>query len=63
MGALPFVMVSVEVDQRQIARAVLAGADEYVLKPFDGPMPIGPLITAVDSLLDTLVRSTGPVGR
>ncbi len=40
---LPIVMVSAEVDQRQISRAVLAGADEYVMKPFDGPMLIGKL--------------------
>ena len=40
---LPIVMVSAEVDQKQIARAVLAGADEYVMKPFDGPMLIGKL--------------------
>lgn len=32
---LPIMMVSAEVDQRQIARAVMAGADEYVMKPFD----------------------------
>lgn len=32
---LPVMMVSAEVDQRQIARAVMAGADEYVMKPFD----------------------------
>jgi two-component system, chemotaxis family, chemotaxis protein CheY len=32
---LPIVMVSAEVDQKQIARAVMAGADEYVMKPFD----------------------------
>ena len=40
---LPIVMVSAEVDQKQIARAVFAGADEYVMKPFDGPMLIGKL--------------------
>ena len=42
-ASLPIVMVSAEVDQKQIARAVLAGADEYVMKPFDGPMLIGKL--------------------
>ncbi len=40
---LPIVMVSAEVDQKQIARAVMAGADEYVMKPFDGPMLISKL--------------------
>ena len=42
-ATLPIVMVSAEVDQKRIARAVLAGADEYVMKPFDGPMLIGKL--------------------
>ncbi len=34
-SVLPILMVSSEVDQRQISRAMLAGADEYVMKPFD----------------------------
>lgn len=34
-ASLPIMMVSAEVDQRQIARALMAGADEYVMKPFD----------------------------
>jgi two-component system chemotaxis response regulator CheY len=28
-------MVSAEIDRRMIARALMAGADEYVMKPFD----------------------------
>lgn len=40
---VPIVMVSAEVDQKEIARAVLAGADDYVMKPFDGPMLVGKL--------------------
>lgn len=43
---LPIVMVSAEVDQKKIARAVLAGADEYVMKPFDRET----LITKIQSL-------------
>ena len=38
---LPIVMISAEVDQRQIALAVMAGADEYVMKPFDSATLIG----------------------
>jgi two-component system chemotaxis response regulator CheY len=34
-ASLPIVMVSAEIDQRQIARALMAGADEYIMKPFD----------------------------
>ena len=34
-ASLPIIMVSAELDQRQIARALMAGADEYVMKPFD----------------------------
>ena len=34
-STLPIMMVSAEVDQRQIARALMAGVDEYVMKPFD----------------------------
>jgi len=34
-AALPVVMVSAEIDRRMIARALMAGADEYVMKPFD----------------------------
>ena len=40
---LPIMMVSAEVDQRQIARAVMAGADEYVMKPFDSATLLGKL--------------------
>lgn len=40
---LPIMMVSAEVDQRQIARAVMAGADEYVMKPFDAETLLGKL--------------------
>jgi two-component system, chemotaxis family, chemotaxis protein CheY len=40
---LPIMMVSAEVDQKQIARAVMAGADEYVMKPFDSATLIGKL--------------------
>ena len=40
---VPIVMVSAEVDQKEIARAVLAGADDYVMRPFDGPMLVGKL--------------------
>ena len=40
---LPIMMVSAEVDQRQIARAVMAGADEYVMKPFDSQTLLGKL--------------------
>jgi two-component system chemotaxis response regulator CheY len=32
---LPIMMVTAEIDQRQMARALMAGADEYVMKPFD----------------------------
>ena len=50
---LPIVMVSAEVDQKQIARAVLAGADEYVMKPFDGAMLIGKLrLLGIDLPID-----------
>ncbi len=45
-STLPIMMVSAEVDQKQIARAVMAGADEYVMKPFDSDM----LITKLQSL-------------
>jgi two-component system chemotaxis response regulator CheY len=34
-AALPVVMVSAEIDRRMIARALMASADEYVMKPFD----------------------------
>lgn len=40
---LPIMMVSAEVDQHQIARAVMAGADEYVMKPFDQETLLGKL--------------------
>ena len=40
---LPIVMVSSEVDHRQIARALMAGADEYVMKPFDFATILGKL--------------------
>jgi two-component system, chemotaxis family, chemotaxis protein CheY len=40
---LPIMMVSAEVDQKQIARAVMAGADEYVMKPFDSETLIAKL--------------------
>jgi two-component system, chemotaxis family, chemotaxis protein CheY len=40
---LPIMMVSAEVDQKQIARAVMAGADEYVMKPFDSDTLIAKL--------------------
>lgn len=33
-NALPLVMVTTENDQRRVARALEAGADEYVVKPF-----------------------------
>jgi two-component system, chemotaxis family, chemotaxis protein CheY len=42
---LPVMMVSAEVDQRQIARAIMAGADEYVMKPFDTETLLGKLET------------------
>lgn len=42
-AVLPIIMVSAEVDQKQISRAVMAGADEYVMKPFDRATLIGKL--------------------
>ncbi len=37
-AALPILMISSESDPRKIARALIAGADEYLVKPIDTGM-------------------------
>jgi two-component system chemotaxis response regulator CheY len=39
----PMVMVTSESDPKQIARALIAGADEYLIKPIDTEMILGKL--------------------
>ncbi|MCP4959067.1 MAG: response regulator, partial [Actinomycetia bacterium] len=35
---IPFLMISSEADPRRVARAILAGVDEYLFKPVDKTM-------------------------
>lgn len=37
-NAVPFLMISSEADPRRVARAILAGVDEYLFKPVDRKM-------------------------
>jgi two-component system chemotaxis response regulator CheY len=40
---MPMVMVTSESDPKQIARALMAGADEYLIKPIDTQMLVAKL--------------------
>jgi two-component system, chemotaxis family, chemotaxis protein CheY len=51
-ASLPLMMVTAEIDQTRMARALMAGADEYVMKPFDAQ-----IITDKLSLLGCLPES------
>jgi two-component system chemotaxis response regulator CheY len=37
-GKLPFLMVTAEAEQHQVIEALKAGVDNYVVKPFTGPV-------------------------
>ena len=51
---LPIMMVTAEIDQTRMARALMAGADEYVMKPFDAQ-----IITDKLAVLGCLPESVG----
>ncbi len=51
---LPIMMVTAEIDQTRMARALMAGADEYVMKPFDAQ-----IITEKLAVLGCLPESVG----
>ena len=59
LGELPFIMVTAEARKDHVIEAKAAGANNYIVKPFDGPM----LKAKIDAVLATKTEPVALLNR